>query len=178
MKSLVKQLGWKSSRDRRHVTGEQYLSVHEASSSENTAAETIASQNGLVVQDAPAWKGAGRHYLRDSSKAAGCHVCHNLYTHDENNIGLIVKMDPYDLAESAFNGDCQWCALVHRAITELGANLPDLFSKVRPGQVRVLARPDEPIMVDWVEAVTGRTTAEIFREQGMYLQEYHCIAMI
>jgi hypothetical protein len=74
-----------------------------------------------------------------------------------------VRIDAFDLAESADEGYCKWCSLVYRSLIERGAELPE------PGKsalIRVAAQRSRPFYVEWINQKQGRITAEVYQIVG------------
>lgn len=111
------------------------------------------------------WKGAGRAYLRpQKGGGSACQVCRGLNLHNDNVARQVIRIDVFDLAESADEGDCRWCSLIYRSMMELGAQLPG------PGSscfVRIIAQKGSPVYVEWL-GQHGRIAGEIYQAAGKH----------
>lgn len=146
-----------SSESQKHFSGNRTQSFSPAASSIESFEAKVPVRR---------WTGTGREFQRAGEKPALCQICHNLKLDHEIFIdeARVVRLNLFDLAESAFEGDCRWCALVYRSMAELGASLPSPDST---GFVRIMAKPGEPFLVEWV--TDSRLTAEIYRASGKAL---------
>lgn len=84
---------------------------------------------------------------------------------EQTTIKQVILIEAFDLAESADEGCCKWCALVYRSLVERGAELP------APGNrafARIVAQGSRPFYVEWISQQQERITAEIYQVVGKF----------
>lgn len=123
------------------------------------------------------WKGAGYAFSRPQFTNAQCSLCHNLFLavmdpsspkqpQGSTPESSRLRLDVFDLAESADSGDCLWCALIYRSLIGLGAELPE------PGTIgtaAIVARQGKPFYVEWA-TMQERIAAEIYQPVGQFVK--------
>ncbi|KAF2655804.1 HET-domain-containing protein [Lophiostoma macrostomum CBS 122681] len=114
----------------------------------------------------PSWKGPGYSFTRPQTQCLVCRGLHLKTTQGSkvhhssiDDTSRLVRIDAFDLAESADAGDCLWCSLVYRSMIQLGAELPE---PEMAGRVTVVSSHGEPFHVEWA-ASRQRIAAEIFQ---------------
>ena len=125
----------------------------------------------------PSWKDHSLAYRRPASAATAdaglsfCPICRNWSFGWESkqkqfNTSTItpdlLKVDFYDIAESAYDERCRYCYAIYHAILALGGRIAlDGFS-----MLRIAAEFGKPFYVSWEDAEHGVSCAEVYRLPG------------
>jgi hypothetical protein len=121
----------------------------------------------------PHWKGSGPVFFR-SQVAAGnsgsvCQKCWNWSLewrppspNTQAGNEALLKVDFYDIAESAELEECRYCYAMYHAILALGGRIGLHGYSL----LTVSARRDRPFYVTFDDADEGRTCLELFRLEG------------
>jgi hypothetical protein len=130
------------------------------------------------------WKAGMPHSLPKTNTQ--CEVCSNLYFKDSvaarkgvdsetqgttnsrdelpSSSKRRLRLNVFDLAESADAGDCLWCSLIYRSLIEVGAQLPEPGTQ---GTATIIANMGKPFYVEWT-TVQQRIAAEIYQSPGQH----------
>jgi hypothetical protein len=91
-----------------------------------------------------------------------CVICLdlNLRTKENTSAGRAIKMSYFEAVESALIG-CRFCSLILQGLKTLGARI-----KESSCIVTVSAQHGKPFSVFWDDALSGRTSLELFTISG------------